>query len=536
MLRRRTVLVGVVGGLAATSLHLEAGHLEAGRLVRTALAADEPVQGGTLNVGLHIPLPTLDWQSTVGHPLPHVMGHVYEGLFGLGSDLNAEPELAASAEASDGGRTWTFELRPGVLFHNGDTLTSADVKASLERWRTVGPKGSGLNTLTSIETPDDLTVVMSFSEPMGRYLLLLLGSDENKAVIMPAAIAEASTTPGQLTEVVGTGPYRFVEYKEDQYARLARFEDYVARDDAPNYQTGKKIANLDEIIFWIVPESTTRVAGLESGEYDVIAEVPDGEATRLAENPDLDAVKNGPGVLLYMMFNHKVGPTAELNIRKAIQSLIDPAEIAAVAVSNPDFALTNPSIYAPESAYNTDAGSDLYTPGDVEKAKEYLAAANYDGEPITIQVIATNSLQNRLAVAIAEQAKRAGLNLEIVSYDLATWVANRRDPAKLNIYTSGGYWVDPSLWHAEFNGTFPSPDVGFISDRTEEIFARLAAETDFDARKALGEELQRAFYEQVAMVNLGYVYRLVAKQGRVVDPYDNLALGNMTLHGIYLAD
>jgi len=62
------------------------------------------------------------------------------------------------------------------------------------------------------------------------------------------------------------------------------------------------------------------------------------------------------------------------------------------------------------------------------------------------------------------------------------------------------------------------------------------AETDFDARKALGEELQRAFYEQVAMVNLGYVYRLVAKQGRVVDPYDNLALGNMTLHGIYLAD
>ncbi|WDR04648.1 ABC transporter substrate-binding protein [Devosia rhodophyticola] len=529
MVRRRTLLSGVVGGIAATSLNLHFGGL-----VQTALAAGEPIKGGTLNVGLHIPLTTLDWQSTVSHPLPHVMGHVFEGLFGFGKDFNAELELAESVEAATDGKTWTIKLRPGVKFHNGEMLKSSDVKASLERWRTVGPKGSGLNTLGSIDLPDDLTVVMNFDEPMGRFLLLLLGSDENKAVIMPQAIAEASTTPGQLTEVVGTGPYRFVEYKEDQYARLARFDDYVARDDGPNYQTGKKVGNLDEIIFWIVPEATTRVAGLESGEYDIITEVPDGEATRLEGNPDLDAIKNGPGVLLYMMFNHKVGPTSQLNIRKAIQSLIDPSEIAAAAVSNPDFALTNPSIYAPESAYNTDAGSELYTPGDIDKAKEYLAEANYNGEPVTIQVIATNSLQNRLAVAIVEQAKRAGLNLEILSYDLATWVANRRDPEKLNIYTSGGYWVDPSLWNAEFNGTFPSPEVGFISDATEKIFNELSAETEFEKRKALGEDLQREFYSQVAMVNLGYVYRLVAKRSNVMDPDGNLALGNLTLNGVYL--
>jgi peptide/nickel transport system substrate-binding protein len=529
MISRRTILGAFLGGVAVTLLQWQSTGL-----VQNAFAAEDPVKGGILNVGLHIPLTTLDWQSTVSHPLPHVMGHVFEGLFGLGKDLNAENELAQSAEASSDGTSWTFKLRPGVKFHNGSELTSSDVKASLERWRTVGPKGSGLGTLTSIETPDDLTVVMTFGEPMGRYLLLLLGSDENKAVIMPKSIAEASTTPGKLTEVVGTGPYRFVEYKEDQYARLARFEEYVAREDAPNYQTGQKVANLDEIIFWIVPEATTRVAGLESGEFDVIADVPDGEAIRIEENANLDAVKNGPGVLLYMMFNHKQGPTSDINIRKAIQSLIDPAEISAVAVSNSEFALTNSSIYAPESAYNTDAGSDLFSPGDIAKAKEYLTAANYDGELITIQVISTNSLQNRLAVAIVEQAKRAGINLEIVSYDLSTWVANRRDPNALNIYTSGGYWVDPSLWHAEFNGGFPSAEVGFISDETEDIFGKLSAETVFDSRKALGEDLQRSFYEQVAMINLGYVYRLVAKRSNVVDPNNNLALGNMTLHGVWL--
>ena len=527
MVRRRRVLGSLAGVVAASALPLP--FLGIGS---QAMAQGAVVAGGTLNIGLHIPLSTLDWQSTVSHPLPHVMGNVFEGLFGFGKDFNAAPELAESVEATADGLMWTFKLRPGVLFHNGDTMDAEDVKASLERWKAVGPKGSGLAALTSIDTPDATTVVLNFSAPMGRFLLLMLGSDENKFVVMPREIAEASTTPGQLTEVVGTGPYMFVEYEEDQYVRLAKFAEYVARDDAPNYQAGKKVANVDEIIFWIVTEATTRIAGLESGEYDIITEVPDTEFQRLSASPDVDAIKNGPGVLMYMMFNHKKGPTANLAMRRAIQSLIDPLEIASVAVSDPAFALTNPSIYAPESAYNTDAGSELFTPGDVEAAKAFLTEAGYSGEPVTIQVISGNDLQEKVAVVLVEQASRAGLNLQIESYDLNTWVARRRDPDALNIYTSGGYWVDPSLWHAEFNGTFPSPEVGFISDETEEIFAKLAAATEFDERKLLGEDLQRAFFSQVAMVNLGYTYRLVAKRKAVLDPENNLSLGNLTLNGV----
>ena len=530
MVRRRRVVSGLAGAVAASMLPVPL--LGFGS---QALAQATPVAGGTLNIGLHIPLSTLDWQSTVSHPLPHVMGHVFEGLYGFGKDFNASPEIAESVEATPDGLKWTFKLRPGVKFHNGDTVDAEDVKASLERWRTVGPKGPGLATVTSIDTPDPLTVVLNFSTPMGRFLLLMLGSDENKFVVMPKEIAEASTTPGKLTEVIGTGPYKFVEYAEDQYVKLAKFADYTARDDAPNYQAGKKVANFDEIVFWIVTESTTRVAGLESGEYDVITEVPDTEYKRLSASPDIDAIKNGPGVLMYMMFNHKKGPTANLAIRKAIQSFIDPIEIAKIAVSDPAFALTNPSIYAPESAYNTDAGSDLYKPGDVEAAKAYLAEAGYKGEPVTIQVISGNDLQEKVAVVLVEQAARAGLNLQIGTFDLNTWVARRRDPDALNIYTSGGYWVDPSLWQPEFNGTFPSPEVGFISDETQEIFAKLAAATEFEERKKLGEDLQRSFYAQVAMVNLGYTYRLVAKRKKVLDPEGNLALGNLTLNGLGFA-
>ena len=157
-----------------------------------------PKKGGVLNVGLHIPLVTLDWQSTVSHPLPHVMGHVFEGLSAFGKDFNAVPELADSWQASADSLVWTFNLRKGVLFHNGEEMTSADAKSSIERWQKVGPKGPSLKT-DRIETPDKYTVKMYFKQPIGQTLLLLLGSDENKCVIMPKEVADSSPESGKLS-------------------------------------------------------------------------------------------------------------------------------------------------------------------------------------------------------------------------------------------------------------------------------------------------------------------------------------------------
>ena len=98
--------------------------------------------GGTLNVGLHTSFSTIDWQSTVGHPAPHVQSNVWEGLTAYGKDFTAAPELAESYKSSSGGRVWTFKLRRGVLFHNLKEMTSEDVIASIKRWQKVGPKGA----------------------------------------------------------------------------------------------------------------------------------------------------------------------------------------------------------------------------------------------------------------------------------------------------------------------------------------------------------------------------------------------------------
>jgi len=499
----------------------------------SAPVSDGPRMGGTLNVGLHIPFATLDWQATVQHPAPQVQNNVWEGLTAYGKDFTAVPELAESYEASEGGRVWTFHLREGVLFHNLKEMTSADVKASVERWLRVGPKGQALQ-VDSIETPDDYTVVMHFPEPLGQTLLILLGSDENKCVIMPKEVVDASPEANKLSEIVGTGPYKWTEYVEDQFIRLTRFEEYVSRDDAPNYQSGAKVAYLDEIIYWIVPETATRVAGLETGEYDVIIEVPVTEFDLLDRAEGFDPIKTGPGFNFYLMFNHQNGLTKDINFRRAVQAAIDAEEVIAAAIPDPEFSTLGGSFYPPESAYHNDAREELYNQADPEKAREYLEAAGYNGEPVTYQVIATNPQMVRIGVAVVEQLKAAGMNAEVLSYDLQTWVSKRRDGNALMMYNSGGNWIDPSLYQPEFSGTFPSEETGFQHDDVDRVFEALNRETDLERRIDIGAELQTLFYDLVATYNFGYRYRLVAKRDYVMDPEGNLALGNLTLNNIWL--
>ncbi len=498
--------------------------------------AQTPKRGGTLNVGLHIDLLHYDWQATVAHPFPHVMGHVFEGLTAFGKDFSAVPELAESIDATPDGRQWTFKLREGVLFHNGKEMTAEDVQASIERWRKVGPKGTILKNLDRYEIVAKYVLRMHFKEPMGRFLLLAFGSDENKAIIMPKEIAEKypEATKIPKSEVIGTGPFQFVEHKPDQFVRLKRFDKYKPRNDAANYQSGRKVVWVDEVVFWVVEQNTTRIAGIETGEYDIITDIPDTEFDRLKSVKGVTPVKNGPGLLLYMMFNHKKGPTANINIRKAIQAAIDPNELIASVVSNQQFGLVNPSFFPPESPYNNNERAESYGRADINKAREFLKLAGYANEELKLQVIAQNSIYVRVLTAAAEQLKRAGINAVVVKLDRATWQAKRRDGDYLNMYNSGGYWFDPSLYEPEFNGTFPSRDVAFYSPEVEKVFEGLARETTFESRFALGKELQRLFYDQVATLNLGYVYRLIAKRDHVVDPEGNLALGNLTLHGVWL--
>ena len=521
---------------AATAIPAAAIQAPAATSAPEATAAPVgPRKGGVLNVGLHIGFATLDWQATVQHPAPQVQSNVWEGLTGYATDFTAAPELAESLVPTEGGKVWTINLRSGVLFHNLKEMTAEDVKASVERWLKVGPKGLALAPqVVEVNATGKYEVTMTFNAPLGQALLPLLGSDENKCVIMPKEVCDASPEANKLSEIIGTGPYKWTEYKEDQYILLTRFDEYVSRADAPNYQTGKKVPYVDQIKFWIVPESATRLAGLESGEYDIITEVPTNEYANLNSTDGIKTAKIGPANNLYIMFNHQKGLTSNILIRKAIQAALNADEIMAAAVPDPEFRLLNGSFFPPESAYHNAASTELYNMNDIEKSKEYLKEAGYNGEPITYQVIGTNEVQVRTGTAVVSQLKKAGMNAEVLTYDLQTWVAKRRDGNALMMYNSGGNWIDPSMYQPEFNGTFPSKETGFKDAEVDKVFDALNAETDFEKRKMLAQDLQTLFYSKVATYNIGYRYKIGAYRDYVMDPEGNLARGNLTLNNIWL--
>ena len=126
------------------------------------------------------------------------------------------------------------------------------------------------------------------------------------------------------------------------------------------------------------------------------------------------------------------------------------------------------------------------------------------------------------------------MNASVLSYDLQTWVAKRRDGNSLMMYNSGGNWIDPSLYQPEFSGTFPSKETGFSDPEVDKVFAALNRETDTQKRKVLAEQLQTLFYDKVATYSLGYYYRMAVKRDYVMDPEGNLALGNLTLNNVWL--
>jgi peptide/nickel transport system substrate-binding protein len=492
-----------------------------------------PRRGGTLNVGLMQGLQTLDPQSTTAHPTPHVALTIWEGLFAYGQNFEPVPELAESWLSSDDQMTWTFKLREGVKFHNGKEMTAEDVKASLDRWKTVSPRASVLATLTEVRVADPYTIEMVFSEPMGDILRRLLADDGSKAVIMPKEIADASPQ-GELTEIVGTGPYQFVEYRPDDYVHVVRYEEYQPIYGPSNYQGGMKNAYVDEIYFRIVPEASTRVAGLEQGELDIILVLPETEFQRLTEDEEMEPIVLQPPGYMWMFFNHRQGPLTNLTLRQAIMAALDMELVLRQVKSDPAMWQTYGGFFPSGSLYGAEDGSeDVYNQKNPEKAQELLEEAGYNNEVIRILTLQSEEALYRASVAIAEQLQAAGMNAELLLFDLATWVEKRGQETEFEFFITGGANTNPLNFATPLGGSFPG---WYTSPEAEAIFAQMRVATSDEELKGLVAELQKVVYADLAVGHIGFQHQLMAIRSRVQDGNGTLPLGVLTLHNVWLSE
>ncbi|MBF0677815.1 MAG: hypothetical protein IR164_02590 [Devosia sp.] len=406
-----------------------------------------------------------------------------------------------TASYSDDGKTLTIAIRQGLKFHSGAELSSADVVASLERFRESAGIGAAFkNIVTAITAPDTNTVVLELATASPIVPGLLAGA---QAVIMSSASLEGASPTEATRGLDCTGPYVLSEYRPDQGAVLTRWDDYQSVSAPTSAFSGAKHAYADVINLRLMPEASVRRDSLITGEIDIAMELPTDFYDALQNDPNTEAVVVPNNQSLAVVLNTKDGVMADVNLRRAIYYALEMEPIMLASVGNPDFYTLDPSWIPDNNSfwYTTAGVPEGFGTPNPDKVKQYLAASNYNGEPIR-WLVASEQYQKHFlpAITASQQLEEYGINVEIVESPMANYIQARADAAQMDAFSSFlPTYVDPTSI-AFLNATYP----GFWTDPEKmELMDKLASTIDADERKALFEKVHALAYDQFPWIKYG---------------------------------
>ena len=362
----------------------------------------EPVKGGEITVGIAQDLDdSLDPHQTVAAGTREVLFNIFEGLVKPNSDGEMIPAVAEKYTLSEDGTTYTFTLREGVKFHNGQTVTAEDVVYSINRCAAV-PEGqekplvAAFSAVKSVEALDEKTVAVTIAQRDLEFISYMT------AAIIPADYENQDTAP------VGTGPFKFVSRTPQQDFVMERFEDYWG---APAW--------MDKVTYKICENADALVMNLNGGSIDLCAHLTSAQASQLNQN--FQVLEGTMNLVQAIYLNNQAKPFDNQLVRQALCYAIDRQGIMDMVADGHGTAVGS-SIYPAFTKYFLPELVDKY-PHDVAKAKELLAQAGYpDGFDMTISV--PNNYQPHMDTAevVAEQLREAGINVTIQPVEWSTWL------------------------------------------------------------------------------------------------------------------
>jgi peptide/nickel transport system substrate-binding protein len=362
-------------------------------------------------------------------------GAIYENLVYIKSDYSIGLELAESFTVNADSSVYTYKLRRGVKFHNGQELKADDAVASLNRWLKL--YGSAVTEGASFVKVDDYTITINLGHPM-LYLNELIATAENNCIIVPKSIADAAGTDKPITEYIGTGPYKFTEWATDRYVLLSKFDDYIPYGTKGEYSGwgGYKEALSPKVYYYFSSDDNTRIAGLQTGEYDV-AGIPVANYG-LFENNARFTIHQLEGGDHALVFNKRQGIASNPKFRQALQAAVNNEDILLAAYSNKAFFTIDSSYIIPsDSEWYTKAGGEYYNVHNADTVRRLLQEAHYNGEPFRLLTSNTYAAFYNEAIVIEQQLKQLGINVELIVQDWATYFSTRSDPGKWDAFITG---------------------------------------------------------------------------------------------------
>lgn len=472
-------------------------------------AQEQPRFGGVLRVATIGEPPSLDLHWTTAVITQQITWHVYETLFTYDQDFSIVPVLAESADVAEGGRRVTIALRRGVRFHSGKEMTSADVVASLKRWATrATPAKPVWKSVEAVEAKDPYTVVIYLKEPSGS-LIPALARPNNGAAMYPKEVVERAGADGQVTEFIGTGPFRFVEHKPDRHIKLARYKEYAARSEAPNGYGGRRTAYVDEILFLPVPDVSVRLAGIETGEYHYALQLKGDLYDRIRALPGVEPVILKPYGWATAVLNTKQGLMTDKRLRQAFLAALDMEPILAAGFGHPAFYRLDHSVHYKEQPWYSMAGVEQYNQRNKEKARRLLREAGYAGQPVRWITTKEYEWMYKNALVAKQQLEEVGFKIDLQVVDWATLVQRRNKPELHEVFSTGfSFNHDPALSTAlqcNWPGWWCNPE-------KEKLLEAMVRETDVKKRKELMDRIQAIFYDDVPRIKFGDYFALEAKR------------------------
>ena len=335
-----------------------------------------------------------------------VLSNIYDCLLFLEEDGSLSPGLAETYEVSEDGLCYTFHLRQGVKFHNGEEMTAEDVKLTFDNGA-AGPIGTALFiNFESCEIVDDYTVNIYLTSP---YAAFPYGVASRIGGVICKSYFEEVGEEGYYENPIGTGPYKFVEYVSGDHTTLTANEEYW-----------RGVPEIKHVIIQTVADTNTQILGLQNGDYDAVRDPAIDVCLRLDGEEGISWDKENSVGRVTMYMSSWKGSGKDINFRKAIQAAVNKDDVNQ-AIYSGEADILDIDVCASYGGYPTEGV--IVAEHDVEKAKEYLAASSYDGSEWSILVQQGSRYENGAKV-IQAQLMEIGINCTVTAVDNATYSEN----------------------------------------------------------------------------------------------------------------
>jgi peptide/nickel transport system substrate-binding protein len=501
-----------------------------GGTAETGQTGNEPANKDyTIVVGIASAITTLDPAMHRDRTTETVLRNMFDGLVTRTPDMQIVPEIAESWE-NISPTEWEFKIRQGIKFHNGEDLTADDVVFTYERILKEGgvagqssPRKGLLGTITSVEKVDDYTVRFILSDPWPVFLAML----PNQQIVPKDYITEKGDEYFAANPV-GAGPFKFVSANLNEEVVMERYDDYYGGSpDLPPVGP----APAKRVLFKIIPEPSSRIAALQTGEISIMQDVP-ASAVEMLQASDNVTVKTTSGTRVnFFAMNVTQKPFDDVKVRQAMNYAINIDEIIQNVLEGSAKSMVGP---VPSNSFAHD--DELKPYGyDPEKAKQLITEAGYpNGFDLVIDCEAP---EKEITEAAALQLRNIGINATTRVWDwgvLKPLLVSGERQMVMNYW--GNSTLDPfdllnPMYMTDGTGNYSK----YSNPRVDQLLTDASKIVDADQRKAMYDEVQEILYNDAPRV-YAYVNDVIEAASSKIEGWEPSSEGRMNLHDVTLSE